>query len=88
MIADRAVGTDQDKKFVLVLKPDSTVEYRPIQLGRLVEGYRVVSGGLKPGEVIVVSGQQRVRPGMKVAATRGAMLAQAQTGEASPTVRQ
>jgi multidrug efflux system membrane fusion protein len=88
VIADRAVGTDQDKKFVLVLKPDSTVEYRPIQLGRLVEGYRVVSGGLKPGEVIVVSGQQRVRPGMKVAATRGAMLAQAQTGEASPTVRQ
>jgi RND family efflux transporter MFP subunit len=77
VIADRAVGTDQDKKFVLVLKPDSTVEYRPIQLGRLVDGYRVVTGGLKAGERIVVNGLQRVRPGMKVAATRGAMLADA-----------
>ena len=78
MVADRAVGTDQDKKFVLVLKPDNTVEYRPIQLGRLVDGYRVVTGGLKAGEAIVVNGLQRVRPGMKVSATRGPMLAQAQ----------
>jgi RND family efflux transporter MFP subunit len=78
VVADRAVGTDQDKKFVLVLKPDSTVEYRPIQLGRLVDGYRVVTAGLKAGERIVVNGLQRVRPGMKVAATRGPMLAQAQ----------
>ncbi len=78
VVADRAVGTDQDKKFVLVLKPDSTVEYRPIQLGRLVDGYRVVIGGLKAGESIVVNGLQRVRPGMKVSATHGAMLASAQ----------
>src|SRR5215471_14247375 len=81
VVADRAVGTDQDKKFVLVLKADSTVEYRPIELGRLVEGYRVVTAGLKAGEPIVVNGLQRVRPGMKVAATRGPMLAQA--GETS-----
>jgi RND family efflux transporter MFP subunit len=78
VVADRAVGTDQDKKFVLVLKPDSTVEYRPIQLGRLVDGYRVVTAGLKAGESIVVNGLQRVRPGMKVSATHGPMLAQAQ----------
>jgi len=78
VVADRAVGTDQDKKFVLVLKPDDTVEYRPIQLGRLVDGYRVVTGGLKAGESIVVNGLQRVRPGMKVSATRGPMLTMAQ----------
>jgi RND family efflux transporter MFP subunit len=78
VVSDRAVGTDQDKKFVLVLKPDSTVEYRPIQLGRLVDGYRVVTGGLKAGEAIVVNGLSRVRPGMKVSATRGPMLASAQ----------
>jgi len=65
-VLDRAVGTDQDKKFVLVLKPDSTVDYRPVQLGRLVDGLRVVSSGLKPGEQIVINGLQRVRPGMKV----------------------
>jgi membrane fusion protein, multidrug efflux system len=77
LIADRAVGTDQDKKFVLVLKPDSTVEYRPVQLGRLVDGYRVVTGGLAAGERIVVAGLQHARPGMKVTAKVGPMLASA-----------
>ena len=66
---DRAVGTDQDKKFVLVLKPDSTVEYRSVQIGRLVDGLRVVTTGLKAGEQIVINGMQRARPGMKVAPT-------------------
>ncbi|MGH7526152.1 MAG: efflux RND transporter periplasmic adaptor subunit [Gemmatimonadales bacterium] len=66
LVLDRAVGTDQDKKFVLVLKPDSTVDYRSVQVGRLVDGLRVVSAGLKPGEQIVINGLQRVRPGMKV----------------------
>lgn len=73
LVLDRAVGTDQDKKFVLVLKPDSTVDYRLVQLGRLVDGFRVVTSGLKPGEQIVVNGLQRVRPGMKVTPATGAM---------------
>lgn len=75
LIVDRAVGTDQDKKFVLVLKPDSTVDYRVVQLGRLVDGLRVVTSGLKPGEAIVINGLQRVRPGMKVTATAVPMAA-------------
>jgi multidrug efflux system membrane fusion protein len=66
LVLDRAVGTDQDKKFVLVLKPDKTVEYRPVVPGRLVDGLRVISSGLKGGEQIVINGLQRVRPGMKV----------------------
>jgi RND family efflux transporter MFP subunit len=73
LVLDRAVGTDQDKKFVLVLKPDSTVDYRSVQLGRLVEGFRVVSSGLKPGEQIIINGLQRVRPGMKVTPTTAPM---------------
>jgi multidrug efflux system membrane fusion protein len=74
LVLDRAIGTDQDKKFVLVLKPDSTVDYRSVQVGRLVEdGLRVVSSGLKPGEQIVINGNQRVRPGMKVAPTSAPM---------------
>jgi RND family efflux transporter MFP subunit len=77
VVSDRAVGTDQDRKFVLVLKPDSSVEYRPVQLGPLIDGYRVVVGGVKAGEQIVVNGLQRVRPGMKVTATSGSMLATA-----------
>ncbi|MGH7515911.1 MAG: efflux RND transporter periplasmic adaptor subunit [Gemmatimonadales bacterium] len=67
LVLDRAVGTDQDKKFVLALKPDSTVEYRSVQVGRLVDGMRIVTAGLKGGDRIVINGLQRVRPGMKVA---------------------
>ncbi len=69
LVLDRAVGTDQDKKFVLALKPDSTVEYRSVQVGRLVDGMRIVTAGLKGGDRIVINGLQRVRPGMKVAPT-------------------
>jgi RND family efflux transporter MFP subunit len=65
MIPDRAVGTDQDKRFVLVLKEDGTVDYRPVELGRLIDGLRVVAAGLQPGERVVVDGMQHVRPGMK-----------------------
>ncbi|HEY9519011.1 MAG TPA: efflux RND transporter periplasmic adaptor subunit [Gemmatimonadales bacterium] len=74
LILDRAIGTDQDKKFVLIVKPDSTVDYRPIQIGRLIDGLRIVTGGLVPGDRIVVNGLQRVRPGMKVTPTVTAMI--------------
>jgi multidrug efflux system membrane fusion protein len=66
LVRDSAIGTDQDKKFVLVLQPDSTVEYRRIEPGRVVEGLRIVTSGLEGGEKIVVNGLQRVRSGMKV----------------------
>lgn len=67
LVLDRAIGTDQDKKFVLILKPDSAVDYRPVQLGRLMDdGLRVITSGLKPGERIVINGMQRARPGTKV----------------------
>jgi multidrug efflux system membrane fusion protein len=74
LVQDQSIGTDQDRKFVLVLKPDSTVEYRAITLGRVVDGLRIVDSGLKPGENVVINGQLRVRPGMKVAAKRTDML--------------
>jgi RND family efflux transporter MFP subunit len=75
LVLDRSIGTDQDKKFVLVLKPDSTVDYRNVALGPLVDGLRVVTSGLKPGERIVINGLQRVRPQMKVTPTIAAMAA-------------
>jgi multidrug efflux system membrane fusion protein len=75
MVQDQAIGTDQDRKFVLVLKPDSTVEYRAVTLGRVVDGLRVVQAGLKPGENVVINGLLRVRPGMKVAAKSAVMVA-------------
>jgi membrane fusion protein, multidrug efflux system len=66
LINDRAVGTDQSKKFVLVIGPDNKANYREVRLGRIVDGLRIVEEGLKPGELIVVNGIQRVRPGSPV----------------------
>jgi membrane fusion protein, multidrug efflux system len=66
LIQDRAVGTDLDKRFVFVVKGDKTVEYRPVVLGPLIDGLRVVRSGLQAGEQIVVNGLQRVRPGATV----------------------
>ncbi|MCC7259444.1 MAG: efflux RND transporter periplasmic adaptor subunit, partial [Alphaproteobacteria bacterium] len=66
LITDRAVGTDQDKKFVLVVGDDTKVSYREITLGAAVDGLRVVTSGLKAGEKIIVNGLQRARPGAEV----------------------
>ncbi|MFN3720113.1 MAG: efflux RND transporter periplasmic adaptor subunit [Rhizobium rhizophilum] len=66
-ISERAVGTDQDKKFVFVVGQDNTVAYRQIELGPLVDGERIVEKGLNAGERIVVSGLQRIQPGATVA---------------------
>ena len=67
LISERAVGTDQNKKFVRVVNPDNKAEYREVALGVSVDGMRVVTGGLNAGERIVVKGLQRVRPGATVA---------------------
>jgi len=78
LIEDRAVGTDQNQSFVLVLGADDKLEYRAIQPGRIIEGgMRIVRKGLKPGEAIVVSGLQRVRPGAQVKPNMAAMGATA-----------
>ena len=73
LISERAVGTDQNKKFVMVVDKDSKAEYREVALGVSIEGMRVVTGGLHAGERIVVKGLQRVRPGALVAPETVAM---------------
>jgi len=67
LINERAVGTDQSRKFVFVIGADGKAEYRPVTLGPVVDGLRVVRSGVKAGEKIVVNGLQRVRPGAQVA---------------------
>jgi RND family efflux transporter MFP subunit len=73
LINDSAVGTDQTVRYVLVVGADNKVEYRPVKLGPIIDGLRVVTDGLKAGETIVVSGLQRVRPGSPVTPARVAM---------------
>jgi RND family efflux transporter MFP subunit len=73
LIQDSAVGTDQTERFVLVVGSDNKVSLRPVKLGPIVDGLRVVAEGLAPGETIVVNGLQRVRPGAQVSPQRVAM---------------
>ncbi|MDB5405762.1 MAG: efflux transporter, family, subunit [Rhodospirillales bacterium] len=65
---ERALGTDLGRRYVLVVDGQSTVEYRPVTLGAAVGELRIVTSGLKPGDVVVVSGLQKVKSGDKVVA--------------------
>lgn len=67
VINERAVGTDQNKKFVFVVGEDRKAQWREVTLGAAAEGLRIVTGGLKAGEQVVVNGLQRIRPGAVVA---------------------
>jgi multidrug efflux system membrane fusion protein len=69
LVEDRAVGTDLDRRYVLVIGQDKTIESRTVALGPLVEGLRVVRTGLRPGELVIVNGLQRVRAGTQADAT-------------------
>jgi multidrug efflux system membrane fusion protein len=73
LINDSAVGTDQTVKYVLVVGADNKVEYRPVKLGPVIDGLRVVREGLKVNDTIVVNGLQRVRPGSPVSPQTVAM---------------
>ncbi len=66
-VNERAIGTDQNKKFVMVVAKGNVAAYREVALGASVDGLRVVTGGLSAGERIIVNGLQRVRPGAVVA---------------------
>lgn len=66
LVPEDAVGSDQSKRFVLVVNPRHKVEFREVALGQQVSGQRVVLSGLRPGEQIIVDGLQRVQPGALV----------------------
>lgn len=73
LINDSAVGTDQNMKYVFVVGADNKIEYRPVKLGPIVDGLRVIREGLSQGETIVVNGLQRVRPGSPITPEKVAM---------------
>jgi len=67
LVNERAIGTDQNKKYVMVVGPDNKTTYREVTLGAEANGLRIITSGLKADERIVVNGLQRVRPGSLVA---------------------
>jgi RND family efflux transporter MFP subunit len=72
LITDRAVGSDQGQKFVYVVTGDKT-ERRPVTLGPVVDGLRVVRQGLKPQDEVIINGLMKVQPGSPVKAGAGDM---------------
>jgi len=68
LIPDQAIVSDQSQKFVNVVKPDGSVEYRKVELGPINDGLRIVRSGLQPGEKVITRGMQRLLPGVKVQA--------------------
>jgi len=66
VVPERAIGTDQDRRFVLVVGVDRKAQHRNVQVGGAEGGLRIVRDGLREGEQVVVNGLMRVRPGQLV----------------------
>jgi membrane fusion protein, multidrug efflux system len=66
LLPDTAIATDQSRKIVFVVKDDNTVEAKPVVLGPLDDGLRVIREGLKAEDKVIVEGLQRARVGAKV----------------------
>lgn len=67
LVSERAIGSDQSGRFLLVVNNENLVEKRNIRQGQLTDGMRVIEEGLDPEEWVIVNGLQRARPGGKVA---------------------
>ena len=100
LVTERAIGADQGGSYLLTVGSDNMVTKKPIGMGQLVDGLRVIAEGLQPGERVIVKGLQRARPGVKVdpeqiemktltasaiTAAAEAKLDQAKTAAAAPT---
>ena len=68
---DEAIASDQSQKLVWVVDAENKAQYRPVKIGPLIDGLRVVREGVGVEDWIVVAGLQRVRPGQPVDAERG-----------------
>jgi membrane fusion protein, multidrug efflux system len=73
LITDRAVGTDQGTKFVLIVGEENVVSLRPVELGPEVDGLRVVRKGLQGNEQVIINGIVNAKPGSKVSPQPGDM---------------
>lgn len=66
LVSERAIGTDQDRKFVYIVNTDNSAEYREVKIGDSIQGKRIILSGLNEGEKIITDGLVRIRPGMPV----------------------
>jgi hypothetical protein len=83
LVPDAAVQTDQARKTLLVLGKDGKVAAKPVELGPVVDGLRVIRSGLAPTDKVIISGTQMALPGMPVQASNGRIAPDA-TADAAP----
>jgi membrane fusion protein, multidrug efflux system len=80
LVDDKAILTDQDRRFVYVLGAGDLVERRDVKLGRVIDGQRVITEGLTPGDRLIVTGIQKVFPGGKATVAQADWPVGAQKG--------
>ncbi len=73
MLPDQAIAADQSNRLAYVVAEDGTVSAKQVTLGPVIDGLRVIRGGLEPTDWVVVNGVQRARAGAKVAAKKSAL---------------
>lgn len=66
LITERAIGSDQGQRYLMVVTDKNIAEYRKVKVGVLRDGLRVITEGISPTDKVIVNGLQRVRPGMSV----------------------
>lgn len=66
LVTERAIGTDQGRKFLLTVGANNLVEYKPVEVGPLIGDQRVIRHGIAPTDSVIVNGLQRARPGAPV----------------------
>ncbi|WP_350432029.1 efflux RND transporter periplasmic adaptor subunit [Shewanella sp. H8] len=66
LIDDKAIFTDLNNKYVLIVNAQNTLEYRGVTLGEKIQGLRIITAGLQPNETIVVNSLQKVRPSVTI----------------------
>ena len=77
LVPDSAVSTDQARKIVMIAGKDGSLTPRPVTVGPLIDGLRVIRSGLAPNDKVVIAGAQLVLPGMKAKLQPGRVMAQA-----------
>jgi multidrug efflux pump subunit AcrA (membrane-fusion protein) len=75
LVPDSAVSTDQSRKLVMTVAADGTVVPKPVEVGPLNDGLRVISGGLSASDKVIINGLMRARPGGKVTPQAGTIAA-------------
>lgn len=84
MVPDSAIVTDQARKTLLVVGKDGTVSAKPVRLGPVVDGLRVIVSGITPADRVVIVGTQMAMPGTKVQPITGKIAPTATSASDAP----